>query len=82
MSYNTLLVPRQIAGTTNFDDTIDFLFPPLEVLEDIKTCLHRAFLSPPNAYVDKFNHKILDKLPGNFRKYRKRISIPHATHEI
>lgn len=70
MSRNTLLAPRQnlaliiITVTTNFDDTIDFLFPP-HVLKDAETCLHHAFLSPLNVYVDEFNDKILDKLPGD-----------------
>lgn len=56
-----------IAATTDFDDTIDFLFPS-NVLEDAETCLQHAFLSPLNVYVMT---EILDKLPGDFRSLKE-----------
>ncbi|KAG2119637.1 uncharacterized protein F5147DRAFT_664986 [Suillus discolor] len=50
-----------ITATTDFDDTIDFLFP-LDVL-------------------DEFNDRILDKLPGDFRKYCKKTLTMDSIHE-
>jgi hypothetical protein len=45
------------------DEAISFLFPH-RVLADPPACLQRALLSPKNSYVDEFNTKILDILPG------------------
>ncbi|KAG1846202.1 hypothetical protein DFJ58DRAFT_799449 [Suillus subalutaceus] len=66
---------------SNFEDTINFLFPP-HVLEDAETCLQRAFLSPLNIYVDEFNDKILEKLPGDFQSYFSLDSLKEADHTI
>ena len=51
-------------STMNINDAIPFLFPP-HILQQPLSCLDRAFLSPRNIFVDKFNKKILDSLPGN-----------------
>jgi hypothetical protein len=51
--------------TTNVEDAIPFLFPP-DILQQPLACLDRAFLSPRNIFVDEFNNKILDSLPGDF----------------
>jgi hypothetical protein len=59
-----------IGATTNFDDTIH----PPHVLQDVEICLQHAFLSPLNVYVNEFNDKILEKLPGDFREYRRQTS--------
>jgi hypothetical protein len=50
---------------TNADDAIPFLFPP-DILQQPLACLDRAFLSPRNIFIDEFNNKILDSLPGDF----------------
>ncbi|KAG2139345.1 PIF1-like helicase-domain-containing protein [Suillus clintonianus] len=41
---------RLMAATTDFNNTIDFLFPP-HILTDAETCLDYAFLSPLNVYL-------------------------------
>jgi hypothetical protein len=38
-----------IAATTNFDDTIHLP----HVLQDVETCLQRAFLPPLDVYIDE-----------------------------
>ncbi|KAG1882175.1 hypothetical protein F4604DRAFT_1921897 [Suillus subluteus] len=62
-----------MAETTNFDDTahMDFLFPP-HILEDIETCLERAFLSPLNVYVDEFNLNYRQIIAGRFSAHEQR----------
>lgn len=50
-----------LAKTNSVEDAIAFLFPP-DVLANPAICIHRAFLSPRNIYVDEFNHKILELL--------------------
>lgn len=45
------------------DDAADFLYPP-EVLRHAKETANRAFLSPLNKFVDEFNEKMLERLPG------------------
>jgi hypothetical protein len=47
----------------NLESCIDFLYPP-EILLDSAKCLRRAFLSPRNAFVDDFNNRVLDNMPG------------------
>jgi PIF1-like helicase len=53
----------RIERVLSIEDAINFLYPQ-QVLETPELCIHRAFLSPLNAYVDEFNTRILDKLPG------------------
>ena len=53
-----------LATTVSVDDAITFLYPN-EVLNEPEVCLHRAFLSPRNVFVDDFNETILERLPGN-----------------
>jgi hypothetical protein len=45
---------------------IDFLFPTT-VLANPLASLKRAFLSPKNSFVDEFNAKVLERLPGEQR---------------
>ena len=66
--------------TCNMEDAIHFLFPPT-ILQDTRSCLQRAFLSPRNALVDEFNDKILDRLTGRFRKYSD-ASSSHQSHTV
>lgn len=53
-----------LSPITSIDDAINFLYPNA-VLRDPASCLKRAFLSPKNIFVDEFNQRILDILPGN-----------------
>ncbi|KAG1842225.1 hypothetical protein F4604DRAFT_1938953 [Suillus subluteus] len=68
-----------IAATTNFDDTVDFLFPP-RILKDAGTCLDRAFLSPLNVYVGEFNVNILGNLLDDLQPYFSSDSLKEAEH--
>jgi hypothetical protein len=69
-----------IAETTNFNNTVGFLFPS-HVLRDPDICLQCAFLSPLNVYINEFNDKILDELPGDCHKYHKQTSSIHHTNQ-
>jgi hypothetical protein len=46
------------------DEAQLFLFPP-EILWNPFLAIKRAFLTPLNVHVDKFNGKMLEQLPGN-----------------
>ena len=52
-----------ISHTTDINDTIKFLFPA-EILADALACPGCAFLSPRNIFIDDFNDRIFDALPG------------------
>ncbi|KAN0081312.1 PIF1-like helicase domain containing protein [Tylopilus felleus] len=52
-----------VRSTVRLDDTLQFLFPP-DILHNPVQTLKRAFLSPRNIFVDAFNEKIMDLLPG------------------
>ena len=52
---------RILSRINNDDEAASFLFP-YDVLQDPFACLHRAFLSPKNEFVDDFNTKILNSL--------------------
>jgi hypothetical protein len=69
-----------IAATTNFDDTVEFLFLSY-VLGDPDISLQCAFLSPLNIYVNEFIDKILYELPGDFHEYHKQTSSIHYTNQ-
>ncbi|KAG2745963.1 hypothetical protein P692DRAFT_20740408 [Suillus brevipes Sb2] len=49
-----------------------FLFPQ-HILADPHACLTHAFLSPRNFFVDEFNNRILQTLPGDYSKSRNMI---------
>jgi hypothetical protein len=50
--------------TTSLSDLQHHLFPD-SILQDPAACMRRAFLTPLNVDVDKFNDEILDRLPGS-----------------
>lgn len=52
-----------LSRINTLDEAISFLFPRY-ILAEPPICLQRALLSPKNSYVDDFNAKILDILPG------------------
>jgi len=52
-----------ISHCGTLDDAVSFLFPR-NILTDPLLALKRAFLSPINMYVQEFNEKILNILPG------------------
>jgi hypothetical protein len=58
---------EMFAKTTSIDRAAEFLFPQA-LLTDPDACLQRVFLSPRNMFVDEFNDKILEKLPGEYSK--------------
>ena len=47
----------------SIDDVISFLYPN-SILNQPALCLKRALLSPQNIFVDKFNERILNIIPG------------------
>jgi len=58
-------IVNELAKTTSIDRAVEFLFPQA-LLTDLDACLQRVFLSPQNMFVDEFNDKILEKLPGEY----------------
>jgi len=63
-------------STFNVNDAINFLFPP-NVLRQLHLCLQRAFLSPRNIFVDKFNETIMHSMPDDYRLYSHMLNILH-----
>jgi hypothetical protein len=57
-----------LRSVSSIDECINFLYPH-EVLQDPSACLHRAFLSPKNVFVDEFNATVLHELPRPARCY-------------
>jgi hypothetical protein len=47
---------------------LDFVFPH-NIVSNPHLCIKRAILSPFNVFVDEFNSKISDRLPGENRTY-------------
>jgi ATP-dependent DNA helicase PIF1 len=47
---------------------LDFVFPH-NIISNPHACIKRAILSPFNAFVDKFNSKIVEQLPGESWTY-------------
>jgi len=63
-------------STFNVNDAVNFLFPP-DVLRQPHLCLQRAFLSPRNIFVDKFNEAIMRSMPDDYRSYSRMLNILH-----
>ena len=63
-------------STFNVNDAVNFLFPP-DVLHQPHLCLQRAFLSPRNIFIDKFNETIMLSMPDDYGSYSHMLNILH-----
>lgn len=72
---------RLLDTVHSLDEMISFLYPP-EILNNPVQCLKRAFLSPKNIYVDDFNDRILDQLPGESGEQFFQVKFDLEPHEI
>ena len=75
---------QMLAKTSSINRAVGVLFPQA-LLMDLDACLERVFLSPQNMFVDEFNDKILEKLPGEYSKwhlvYKTTVSeLPSASY--
>lgn len=59
-----ICLDNYIMQSDNGDSLQDELFPD-NILSNPELCVRRAFLTPLNIDVDRFNVEILERLPGN-----------------